>query len=700
MLGFLLLGVALANLPLLLATPHLLVDLLPPDAFSHAAVAQAIARKGLPHGWVDVYDAGFPFGIHYQSVALLLDAALIKLGSSAMVATNALGVLALLAAPVTFAWATHRSGLHPLASLAGAIVITAVAPEHPMVGGWESYLSQGLLSQVVTIPILVVCASVVVSGSSPRWMGCVPWLGALAVAAHTQVTIMAFAAAVPAVVAAGTREVRERFLLASAGATVGAIALYGTGALNFTVPFGAPRAQVWRLMGFPLGRMMDGDFFDRDRAPILTLAWIASATFLLPLVRSRAPRGALLFVAAASFVTFGRDAFLQAGHAAYALFGIAPPARMMVVMPLAVALSVSIALHELDGRLGLLFGSGDAQGWLRRARHHAPLAACVAALAAFTLVTRWGWIQGQVALRGSLSGSQECGEMTPRGYSTRRAEQWLEGLDRGRFVTDPDSFPEACPSEHGLDLSSPVPLGTNVGGPGSQVGVLGLAFGSLQLAAPGSAERAEALGVRDVLASRAHAPRGPGWSERASQEDTILVERTGGTDFVGVGCVVEEWAGADRLLREALMTELEAGARWLSEPTSLVALSEAPGPIRRRSVERGACDASGARVVEQRMKPGAYAADVSTPSEVDVVIRATYLATWEVRVDGALVPKRRVAPGFVSVRVPAGVHRVEATVQLPAGSLVALFVGCLCLALLGSSRWSRRPATRRAPSPG
>jgi hypothetical protein len=644
---------------------------------------------------VDVYDGGFPFGIHYQSPALLLDAALIKLGFSPVLATNGLGIAALLAAPILFAWAADRAGVRPLASVAGAVVVATVAPEHPMVGGWESYLGQGLLSQAVTIPILIVCGSVIVSGPS-RWA---PWAGAFAAAAHTQVTIMAFGAALLAVLAAGTPEVRRRFFLASAGAAIGAITLYGAGAANFTVPFGAPRAPAWRLMGFAFDRILDGDLLDQDRAPILTVATLCSGAFLLPLVRSRAARGALIFVLATSFVTFGRDAFMRMGGTAYILFGIAPPARMMVVVPLAAALAVAVALHELDVRVEQaeeLLASRRWSAGLVRALGRAPLAVCTLAIALPTLWSRWGWMRAELTGFESLSGRAECGAATPRGYSTRSAAEWLRSLDRGRFIADPRSFPDACTSVHGLDLASPLPLGSNVGGPGSQVGVLGMAYASLDVGAKESAARAEAIGVRDVLAARSRAPEGGEWHERAAEGDTILLERTGGTDIVGVGCVVEEWTGSNRALREALMVDIAAEAHWLSEPTSLIAIRLGSGALQRTPIDRGGCDVSGARVVEQKREPGAYEATVTNPSEVDIVIRATYFPTWDVRLDGKPVPKQQVAPGFISARVPAGVHHLEATVALPAGSLLGPLFGCVVLALL--ARMGRSRATRRAPS--
>jgi hypothetical protein len=687
-LAWLLAAVTLANLPLLLAAPHVVGAVLPPDAYSHAGVAQALSREGLPHGWIDVYGGGFPFGIHYQSLSLLLDAGLITLGVPAMAATHALGLAALLAAPLAFAWATHRCGVHPLASLAGAIVLTAVAPEHPMVGGWDAYVRQGLLSQVVTIPILLVCGGCVVSGAASRAL---PWLAALAVAAHTQVTVVAFAAALPAVLAAGTRDVRRRFVVASVAAAIAALALYGTGALTFAVPFSYPtNSAPYRIVGFALDRLADGDFLDAGRAPVLTAAGLGSAALLLPLARGRVARGALGLVATATLVTFGRDVYVREAGRLQPLIELLPPGRMMVVVPLAVALSTAVALHELDARVrriatpGCLARSGPV-----------PLAVGVTALSLLTLPERAAWMHTVVTRFAAMSGAYECGPKTPEGYSTAVATAWVQGLSRGRFVTDLASFPDTCPAEHGLDLASPVPLGYDVGGPGAQVGVLMRAYSTLSLASPASAARAEVLGVRDVLAVRSQVPEAlndEGWRVRESRGDTLLLERTSGGDFFGVGCVVEEWTGADRKLRDALVSDLDDNAPWRSEPASLVALTAGAGPVERRAVDRGACDASAASVVETPREPGAYEGVVTSPHEVDVVVRATYFATWQVTVDGAPVAKRRVAPGFVSARVPAGTHRVEAVVALPRGSIALPVVACLLLVMLGA-----RGATRRAP---
>src|SRR5262245_14626603 len=87
--------------PLLIGAPRFVAAdaILPSDAQAHAWVAAEVAR-GIPHGWVAVCSGGFPFGAHYQSVALVLAAALMRVGIAPITAVNALGLTASLALPL------------------------------------------------------------------------------------------------------------------------------------------------------------------------------------------------------------------------------------------------------------------------------------------------------------------------------------------------------------------------------------------------------------------------------------------------------------------------------------------------------------------------------------------------------------------------------------------------------------------------
>src|SRR5262245_17818476 len=76
-------GVVLAHYPVLAALPGLVAHggVLSGDAATHAAVSAAIARRGIAHGWLDVYNGGFPFGVHYPWLAWLLPAGLVRAGA-------------------------------------------------------------------------------------------------------------------------------------------------------------------------------------------------------------------------------------------------------------------------------------------------------------------------------------------------------------------------------------------------------------------------------------------------------------------------------------------------------------------------------------------------------------------------------------------------------------------------------------------
>jgi hypothetical protein len=210
-----------------------------------------------------------------------------------------------------------------------------------------------------------------------------------------------------------------------------------------------------------------------------------------------------------------------------------------------------------------------------------------------------------------------------------------------------------------------------------------------------SAARAEALGLRYLLHRAEQRPEEAGaWRVRNEAEGFELSERLGGTDLIGVGCVEERWRGSYEELRRALIADVDGEGRSIADPTRLIAVEQTSGPLVREPVARGACAATGATVSERRREPGAYEATVEAPSDVDVVIRATAFPTWVVRVDGVPQPVRVVAPGFSSVRVPAGRHEVEAVVSWPRFYVAGLIVAGGLIAALAVSRtkWVGRAA--------
>jgi hypothetical protein len=279
--------------------------------------------------------------------------------------------------------------------------------------------------------------------------------------------------------------------------------------------------------------------------------------------------------------------------------------------------------------------------------------------------TRGSWLEERVGLERDWRGDHECGAGTPAGYRTRDVAAWLADLPPGRFVVDAPSFSAppglACPSLHGLELSSTQPLGGSAGGPGSQNGSINDAFEELRLSEPGADARAEALGIRTVLHTRAHRPAGD-WHVLEARGDVELSARGGASGIMGVGCVRRVWRGSDRAIHERLL-RADAWPSVLDSPKRLVAVELTPAGFEDVEVDPGACDESGAVITELAREPGAYAADLRAAHDVDVVVRAAAFPTWRVWVDGEVTPTRLVAPGFFAARVGAGSHRIEARVS-------------------------------------
>jgi hypothetical protein len=166
---------------------------------------------------------------------------------------------------------------------------------------------------------------------------------------------------------------------------------------------------------------------------------------------------------------------------------------------------------------------------------------------------------------------------------------------------------------------------------------------------------------------------------------------------VGVGCIRERWRGSDSALRTQVQDGLAApdGADALMSPTQFIALEAADVPFEKREEASKGCDPNVATVREVPREPGALEAVVRCASPVDVVLRVAAFPTWRVTVNGepsSVV--ERVSPGFLSVRVPAGEHRILAVAQWPRGYLGLLALGALGVLLAGSVQraWVRRLA--------
>ena len=683
--------------PLALAVPSFFAAAarLPPDAVSHAVVAERIARVGMPHGWIDAYNGGFPFGPHYQSVPILLVAGLIKLGVEPARATQALGLIAVFATPMLVAAGTALAGADVLAAVLGGLALAWIAPFPAFVGGWDAYLGPGLLSQVVALPVVVACAMAIVLDRPRR---AAPWLAALLLACHTQIGVCAFVVGVPVALVAFDHRARERFFRAGIGAVASALALYGAGARSFAVPFSWPHVTPTKILGFPPARLwlwLDGLLLDLERAPVFTTMCVASLFVLLAFVRSRAARGALVLVSVTTALSVAGTTLVTLGESGRRMVEFVSPVRMMVLIPLGAALAIIIAVHELTWRARAIVGT--AYG-----RTIAPAfgGALLLLLAAVALPERMRWLAIRRTLddRMSPAAIDDCGRNLPRGFRAEDGRRWVERLaPTGRFAVDRATASPLCAAMLGLEVASRAPMGLVVGGPGSQVGVLQQAFENLDATRPRGELRADSLGVQYVLAGLAEGTDPPiGFRVLERRGDAALLERVGSTGLVGVGCVVEVWRGRDRALRDALFEALGRKQSPLDRPRELVALEPADESVTRREVDLGGCVVDALERATLRVsprEPGAYEARVVAPVPLDLVIRATAFPTWTVRVDGAITPSRTVVPGFLAVRVAEGAHHVEAEAAPPPHyrlGILAAFLVTLAAALVEPRRLLRR----------
>jgi hypothetical protein len=699
------LGALLAEAPVLAITPRVLSphSLVPADAIGHAGVAHAIAQHGLPHGWVDAYYGGFPFGLHYQSVPLLLLAAVMRLGVDPVVATNTLGLLGILAAPVVYAGFASRAGASAPAALLGAFALAWAAAVKKFIGGPGIYLDQGLFSQALATPVLIATAGVVLlrpSDDRARIRSAV-LLGALSMACHAQATAALITAALPVCLLACGPHIRRRSIEAAGGAILFGVAAYGPGLTRFRVPFSWVAVPSWKILGFgPSGfgrRMAEGLWLDVDRAPVVTVA-AAGACCLLLLLPSRAGWAALAFLAAVCGLSALGESFASLGSLGRQLVEVYSPVRLMAFLPLAVAIVITVASQELMAHLRQVLLD---RGWSERKSSRsvaALMAAAMLALAAGALPERFAWARERGGYERDWTGSRQCGGDTPAGFDADLVTSWVSELRGGRLAVDQQSFPLDCPGMRGLDARASLPLGIHVGGPGTQLGITSAGFSAIRPDVEGSASRAESMGVRWFLfAAQGETLPFAGWRVRRRRGSVLLLERLGGTDEVGVGCAVAEWSGPDRALRDALRQELRQPRNLLDTPHELTVLVESSATLAKRALPREPCVAEAARVEQAAREPGAYQARIVSSEPVDVVIRATYVPEWRVTVDQNPVPHRKVAPGFVAVRVPAGTHELVAVVSLPRGYCWGILGACMvvfggaCGGLL-RDRWRRRTA--------
>ncbi len=650
------------------------------DALTHVHVARDIARHGLPHGWVDTYLGGFPFGHHYPPLGTLVLAATLKVGFSSAGAAHLWGFLGTLAAPLALLVGAVRAGARPVFAAAGAGFVACVSPYNQFVGGYETFFQLGIFSQVLALPICILFASVVARGSA-AWPA--P-LAALAMATHPQLALATLGVTGLASFVSARRDVTLRWLRGAVGAVAFGVALYGQGIATLNVPFGWPPDLGWRQIGFGTSRLdwwfFDGELIDRDRdvAVLTTLAGVSAFVLAMRLRRPAARAG--LFAALAAVVLSVSGPWLsQFESVGAALLSVLQPMRVLALVPPVLGALVVIALEETAPLIRQAFANFDrprlerAAAWLLAALVFALLAVAVPNRASFAKKVRTELAERAA---GHCAGA-------PRGYERNLVAGFVGSLRGGRlwFEDRDEDALERCLLVDGVPLESSVPIGIT-GGLGSHVGIHWLAFHRLELGREGSARRAEALGIRHALAL-GESPAG--WRVRRESGDVRLLAHEGPTELVGAGCIIERWYGSDHALRKRLVGDLKttAGADRLLDPNWFVAIEQAPGEteVRARANDDRSCKVANVRVTPIAREPGALEAVVEAPAPVDVVFRVTAFPTWRVWVDGARAERTEVvAPGFFTTRIGPGKHRVLAMVGPMPGYLGFIALGALAVA--------------------
>lgn len=677
---------ALACVPLMLMTPWLRGDPLVfwADTATHAHVARDIARYGLPHGWLDSTLGGFPFAHHYPPLPWLVVATLIRLGLEPAAAIQVIGWAATLAVPFGFYAAAITAGARPTFALVGGACLTWVSPYNSFIGGYETFFSQGLLSQAVALPICLWFMASVIAGRS-TWAPAVS--AGLAMTCHPQVTVASVVLLGIVVVASGKRLLVARYAWGSLVALCAGAALYGQGIQTLVVPFGWPPGFGWRQLGFGPDRLawwfLDAELLDQHRAPVLTALVAASLLVLVLHLRRADARAALAGFVGAVLLSVSGEGLASLGSVGAALMSFLQPLRMAALIPLAAASALVVALEAATSTLARAFlARGRPRGarWTAWALSLVALAVAVAAL------------PSRVAYALARPPNARGGQCPP-GYDAATLRQWIAGLSRGRVwydVTTREGEPlSRCFTRDGLALASSVPIGST-DAVGAHVGLLQAAFERLAPKREGSARRAEALGVRSLLVVETPAD---GWLEQHRSGSVALFEHERPTDLVGLGCITRGYAGAERAVRARIVADLSSdrGADRLLDPAEPVALRLDGGVFRETVEPEAACSIEGATVHAASPEPGALEARIEAPHPVDAVLRVTAFPGWHVSVDGKPSATRMVAPGFLSVRLPAGTHQLRAQAGLLPGSswiLVLTLVG-VAAGAVPVSRWLR-----------
>jgi hypothetical protein len=660
------------------------------DSASHARVAAEIARTGIPHGWIDSYVGGFPFGHHYPQLGWLLLAAEIRMGASPVFAVYLLGFGATLALPLALYFGLVRCGVRPGFAALGAALLGWVSPYNPFIGGYETFFSLGLVSQALVMPL---CTWLVVTTlkNPNRWE--TPVAAWLSMSSHPQVTAAVLVVLGLSACASGRRDTILNTLWTGAMALIAGAALYGQGVRTLDIPFGWPANMGWRQFGFQPARLrwwlLDGDLLDLHRAPVMT-ALLAAALLLLLFDGRRATSRALVVALVASLLLSVSGNWLRGtGRLGAVLLSFLQPLRVVCLVPPLAAVCVAVALERAARSL-----ASSLHGMERKQLGHrvgAALLLLATGISSVALSSRWKYAEKLRAVQLDATSCSGEGQTAPSGYDRAMLQSSVAALSGGKlwYETLRDTDLVRCIGRDGIDLASAVPTAA-AGAVGAHVGILAGAAESLDPERPGSALRAESLGIGYLLLERENLSAIPGWTVHKQWGRVQLLSQP--AEVVGVGCIERRWRGSRESIRTRLIDELARpwAADGLLDPHHFTAIEYAEGPVAESVDSAADCNYGAASVSHVSSRSGHISAQVESSTPVDVAFRATAFPTWEVRIDDAPAgTPTLLAPGFFSVRMPPGRHQLAATVSLLPG--YALLVALAALATAALARYRGRP---------
>lgn len=658
-------------------------------------VRECAASWGLefpPDFWFRPLTGGYPMFAHYQPLSHLTAVAVAKIARLDAVRTyHALSGLLLILVPVAVYASLRRLGFSPWGSAIAAAIYPLVRTRPYFGIGWESYLTagSGLLPQLWATFFLFPALAwgwTAVRGEGPHTdrraaaRAIVAAALLLAACALTH-TIFGYAVAVSLGLAACIPDRRGGWR-----GRVVRLGLVGIGTALLTIWFALPLAALskealrsqwefswkWNSIGLPavLSALFRGELFDAPSVPIVSL--LVAAGLIAALNRAVRHQDAL-----ARYVVLGFAAWI-------ALFaGRATWGRLIdVVLPLSSGLHMHrfVALVQVFGLVAAAFAVDAAVRWAaagRGIRRGLVLTALLIGALAYPAVERVRFVAENDRIAASRRAALEADAHLHEALAYLRERppgRVYAGLhhDWGASATVGDLPLYSVAQSAGFDM---------VGYP-----FAAMAFPAewLVRADFSRREHLDLFAARWILAPHG-APLSSAAISRArfGRWEVLEVPEVsyfdlGRVDAVPVDRPFRSWAEV-----------YEAGRAWMFGPgpeTGRYAAFFSPSPESIDGEVRG-------EIVEEQVAAGLFGATVRLDTAGDLILKATKHPWWRCTVDGAAARITPVFPGFQSVRLAPGTHRVEFHYAPPAWKR-GLFALALITALTGLS-WLGWDAVRR-----